>query len=113
MLPRVRQQTPAGRALERRVKDRAYSVIILRDVPGFASDMTAGDPGFESSRARYWAAQSDTLPQLFHTAYEVYAVRRPFVVLRPLAGTRTDVPAPNSVESVNARSPVSFPGGLR
>jgi hypothetical protein len=79
----VREGTPAGRDVERRIRGREFDVVVLRDTSAFARDMNAGDgdPAFGAASARYWAEQPGALAQLIRTAYEIRAVRRPFVIL--------------------------------
>jgi len=55
----------------------------VRDSNDFPHDMNAGDPGFADACAKYWASQHDALVRFFHPAYEIGAVRKPFVILTP------------------------------
>ena len=65
----VREGTPPGQDVERRLRRRDFAFVIVREGP--------------------LASQThDDLERLIHSMYEVIAVRRPFVVLVP----RTDAP---------------------
>jgi len=81
----LKEGAPAGLDIAERVRVRAFDAIILRDTPDFPHDATAGDAGFDEARARYWAKQNGGLAQLFRSMYDVRAVRKPFVILRPRA----------------------------
>ncbi|MES1255931.1 MAG: hypothetical protein ABUS56_10005 [Acidobacteriota bacterium] len=79
----VRDGTPAGRDVERRIRAREFDVVVLRDTSAFVHDMNAGDrdPASDAATVRYWAEQPGPLAQLIRTTYEIRAVRRPFVIL--------------------------------
>ena len=79
----LRDGGPPGRDIEDGVRRRAFSAIVLRDSEVFPRDMNAGDSGFAEASRRYWTAEDDDLVRLFHSAYEIRAVRRPFVILLP------------------------------
>jgi hypothetical protein len=75
--------TPAGRDLEERVRRRFFQVVVLRDSNDFPVDMNARDPGFTDACTKYWASQHDALVRFLRSAYEIRAVRKPFVILAP------------------------------
>jgi hypothetical protein len=79
----VAEGTPAGRDLTRRIARREFSAVILRENEGPARDIAPGDPALRVFRDRYWREHGDPLLDLFHTAYEIQAVRRPFIILLP------------------------------
>jgi hypothetical protein len=75
--------TPARRDLTTRVRERVFSAIVLPDSGEFAQDIDRGDEGFDERVARFWAGQDSPLAPLWRSAYEVRAVRKPFVILVP------------------------------
>jgi hypothetical protein len=79
----LRDGSPAGRDVEQQVHRHAFTAIIMRDADVFPRDMNAGDSGFAEACGRYWTAEDDDLDRLFRSAYEIRAVRRPFVILLP------------------------------
>ena len=80
----VREGTPAGHDLEDRVRRQLFRTIVLRENHDLPSrDMNAGDAGFNDFRRQYWVNRDDALTRVFRSAYEICAVRRPFVILRP------------------------------
>jgi hypothetical protein len=79
----LREGTPAGRDLEERVRRRFFQVVVLRDSSEFPHDMNASDPAFADACTRYWASQREALVQFLQSAYEIRAVRKPFVILTP------------------------------
>jgi hypothetical protein len=79
----LRDGGPPGRDVERQVRGHAFSVIVMRDAGLFPRDMNAGDAGFAEACRRYWTTEDDDLERLFRSAYEIRAVRRPFVILLP------------------------------
>lgn len=78
-----KEGAPAGRDVEARVRRRFFAAIVLRDSPAFLRDMDASDPGFDEARRQYWNDRDSPLTRLFRTAYDVRAVRKPFVILAP------------------------------
>jgi hypothetical protein len=79
----LRDGGPPGRDVEQQIRRRAFSAIVMRDSDLFPRDMNAGDPGFAEACRRYWMTEDDDLLRLFRSAYEIRAVRRPFVILLP------------------------------
>jgi hypothetical protein len=79
----LRDGGPAGRDVEQQIRRRAFSAIVMRDSDLFPRDMNTGDPGFAEACRRFWTTEDDDLERLFRSAYEIRAVRRPFVVLLP------------------------------
>jgi hypothetical protein len=81
----VREGTPAGRDLEDRVRRRVFGAIILRENDELPPrDMNPGDSGFDEFRRQFWVHRDDALTRVFQTAYEMRAVRTPFVILVPV-----------------------------
>jgi hypothetical protein len=78
----VKADAPAGRDLRSRISCRSFGTVIVDDDGLFSGDSQHGDAGFSEAVGRFWAATSP-LVQLFEPDYEVWAVRRPFVILRP------------------------------
>jgi hypothetical protein len=81
----LRDGSPPGRDIELKIQRRAFDAIVMRDADVFPHDLNAGDPGFTEATRRYWAREDDDLERLFRSAYEIRAVRRPFVILLPVA----------------------------
>ena len=77
----VNADAPAGRDLRARISTRCYDTVIVDDEGLFSGDMREGDVGFAEAAARFWASASP-VTQLFESDYEMWAVRRPFVILR-------------------------------
>jgi len=77
----IREGAPAGRDVERRVRRHFFHAIVLHDNGDFPHDMNAGDPGFSDDCQKYWADQDSPLMPLLRSAYEVRAIRKPFVIL--------------------------------
>jgi hypothetical protein len=78
----VNAGAPAGRDLRARISHRSYGTVIVDDDGLFSGDLRQGDVGFAEAVARFWTG-ANPVAQLFETDYEVLAVRRPFVILRP------------------------------
>jgi hypothetical protein len=78
----IRRGTAAGLDLARRIGNRDFDTIVLRDANVFSHDMNAGDPDL-SKAAETFFAKGGTLTTLVHSAYEIRAIRKPFVILRP------------------------------
>jgi hypothetical protein len=77
----IREGAPPGRDVEQRVRRHFFNAIVLHDNSDFPHDMNAGDPGFSNDCQKYWADQDSPLMPLLRSAYEVRAVRKPFVIL--------------------------------
>ena len=79
----VMNDTAAGRSLEARVRARTFATVILDDDQGlFDRDVRPGDAGYAETAARFWAA-ARPLERVIAVDYEICAVRRPFIILRP------------------------------
>ena len=78
----VAQNTPAGRDLRARIDARSFGTVIVDDDGLFSGDLRPGDVGFAEAASRFWAAATPVV-QLIGSEYEICAVRRPFVILRP------------------------------
>jgi hypothetical protein len=72
----VLNDTAAGRNLRARVRARAFDTIVLDDDEGVFAD------GSPQDASRFLAAATP-LVRLIAADYEICAVRRPFVILRP------------------------------
>jgi hypothetical protein len=81
----VATDAPAGRNLRSRIYAQSYSAVIVDDGGLFRHDVRPGDPGFAEDAARFWASATPVV-QLIGSNYEICAVRRPFVILRPRTG---------------------------
>jgi hypothetical protein len=79
----VSEGAPAGRDVAARIHARTFGTVLLDDDGRFAYDMTRGDRGFDQAVARFWTTALP-LEQLIGAAYQIRAVRRPFVVLEPV-----------------------------
>jgi hypothetical protein len=77
----IREGAPPGRDVEQRVRRHFFHAIVLHDSGDFPHDMNAGDPGFSDDCEKYWANQEGPLLPLLRSAYEVRAIRKPFVIL--------------------------------
>jgi len=84
----VVNETPAGRDLRSRIQSRSYATVILDDGGLFSGDIGPGDPGFAEASARFWTAATPVV-QLIGSNYDICAVRRPFVILRPRHQTQS------------------------
>jgi hypothetical protein len=74
--------TPAARDLKQRIESRFFDVIILRDGNHkFPHDMNSTDPDFAGYEQSYWAREDAPVTRVFRTAYELTAVREPFVIM--------------------------------
>jgi len=79
----VVNDTPAGRDLQSRIRTRSFATVIVDDDEGeFSRDLLPDDRGFAEAAARFWATATP-LVRLIGSDYEICAVRRPFVILRP------------------------------
>lgn len=78
----LRRGAPAGLDFERRVRRGEIDVIVLRGAEEFPGDMDASDPRFAYYLKRFWKGSIGQRPmsRLLDTAYQVRAVRQPFVV---------------------------------
>jgi hypothetical protein len=78
----VANDTPAGRDLRARIHERSYATVIVDDGGLFPRDARPGDPGFAEAASQFWASATPVV-QLIRSSYDICAVRRPFVILRP------------------------------
>jgi hypothetical protein len=78
----VANDAPAGRNLRARIYAQSYATVIVDDGGLFPRDAGPGDPGFAEAAERFWASATPVV-QLIRLGYDICAVRRPFVILRP------------------------------
>jgi hypothetical protein len=78
----VKSDAAAGRDLRSRISCRSFGTVIVDDDGLFSRDSQHGDAGFTEAATRFWTATNPVV-RLFASDYEVWAVRRPFVILRP------------------------------
>jgi hypothetical protein len=98
----VRRGAPAGRDFEQRIRRQDFDVVIMRGADQFPHDVNTGDAGFAGDTAEYWAAgwsEHQEMAALLKSAYDVRAVRKPFVILV----RRRDAPLERVVDALRRR----------
>ncbi|MBI3493345.1 MAG: hypothetical protein HY047_16425 [Acidobacteria bacterium] len=81
----MRRNAPAGLDFEQRIRRQDFEVVVMRGAEHFPHDMDAGDAGFADDNRLFWADWRGhrEMATLLESAYNVRAVRKPFVILIP------------------------------